>query len=138
MGKVLVLDSKTLEFTEVEIEKRTVSLKDLRDSIGCDYVEHISGYNETLDKLHVGMWIDEEGKLKDGWFENSPLVIANKDRKIIEMLAGNILFATDGADGNTYCLSDEKIKMIKQELFDGTVCNGIDGFRKVKVLKYKG
>ena len=138
MGKVLVLNSKTLEFTEVEIEKRTVSLKDLRDNIGCDYVEHISGYNETFDKLHIGMWIDEEGKLKDGWFENSQLVIVNKDRKIIEMLAGNILFATDGTDGNTYCLTDEKIKMIKQELFDGIVCNGVDGFRKVKVLKYRG
>lgn len=138
MGKVLVLNSKTLEFTEVEVNKRTVGLEELRDNIGCDYVEHVSGYNETLDKLHVGMWIDEEGKLKDGWFEDSPLAIANKDGEIIEMLAGNILFAIDGVDGETYCLTDKKIKMIKQELFDGTVCNGIDGFRKVKALKYKG
>lgn len=138
MGKVLVLNSKTLEFTEVEVNKRTVSLKDLKDNIGCDYVEHVSGYNETLDKLHVGMWIDEEGKLKDGWFENSPLVVVSKDGEIIEMLAGNILFAVDGNDGETYCLTDEKIETVKQELFDGVIENKLHEFRKVKALKYRG
>lgn len=138
MGKVLVLNSKTLEFTEVEVGKRTVGLEELRDNIGCDYVEHVSGYNETLDKLHVGMWIDEEGKLKDGWLENFPLGIVDKNGKIIEMLAGNILFAIDGVDGNTYCLSDEKIELIKQQIFDGMIGNVISGFRKVKALTYRG
>ena len=51
MGKVLVLNSKTLELTEVELKTNTVKLEDLYKNIGCDSIEHVSGYNAELDKL---------------------------------------------------------------------------------------
>lgn len=118
MGKVLMLNSKTLEFTEVEIENKTVSLEEMYKNIGCDSVEHVSGYNQMLDEMQIGMWVDEEYRLHEDWMEDISLVFVNKSGRIIELIAGNIMFTYDGKDGETYGLSDVQIKKIKELIYD--------------------
>lgn len=136
MGKVLVLNSKTLELTEVELKTNTVKLEDLYKNIGCDSIEHVSGYNAELDKLHVGMWIDEEGKLKADWEKDISIAITKNGVEITEVLVGNVLFAIDGADGDTYCLSDEQIEKIKKQLRVGGIIIGNGIVRSTVILDY--
>ena len=46
-----MLNSKTLEFTEVELKSNKVSLGEMYENIGCLHVEHMSGYNRELDEM---------------------------------------------------------------------------------------
>ena len=118
MEKVLMLNSKTLEFTEVELKSNKVSLGEMYENIGCLHVEHMSGYNRELDEMQIGMWVDEEYKLHEDWMEDISLVFVNKSGRIIELVAGNIMFTYDGKDGETYGLSDVQIKNIKELICD--------------------
>lgn len=118
MEKVLMLNSKTLEFTEVELKSNKVSLGEMYENIGCLHVEHMSGYNRELDEMQIGMWVDEEYRLHEDWMEDISLVFVNKSGRIIELVAGNIMFTYDGKDGETYGLSDVQIKKIK-----GLICD---------------
>ena len=118
MEKVLMLNSKTLEFTEVELKSNKVSLGEMYENIGCLYVEHMSGYNRELDEMQIGMWVDEEYRLHEDWMEDISLVFVNKSGRIIELVAGNIMFTYDGKDGETYGLSDIQIKKIKELICD--------------------
>ena len=118
MEKVLMLTSKTLEFTEVELKSNKVSLGEMYENIGCLHVEHMSGYNRELDEMQIGMWVDEEYKLHEDWMEDISLVFVNKSGRIIELVAGNIMFTYDGKDGETYGLSDVQIKKIKELICD--------------------
>lgn len=118
MEKVLMLNSKTLEFTEVELKSNKVSLGEMYENIGCLHVEHMSGYNRELDEMQIGMWVDEEYRLHEDWMEDISLVFVNKSGKIIELVAGNIMFTYDGKDGETYGLSDVQIKKIKELICD--------------------
>lgn len=138
MGKVLMLNSKTLEFTEVEIENKTVSLEEMYKNIGCDSVEHVSGYNQRLDDLHVGMWIDEMGKLKENWESDISVAIVNKDYKAFEFLVGNIMFTSDDLFGDTFGLTDYQIEQIKQILFASAYLNlkPNNQGKMVRVLRY--
>ena len=139
MGKILVLNSKTLEFTEVKFLGETVSYELLSKSVG-GYIEHLAGYNDKLDKLHIGMWCNEEHKLCDNWQDDLTIVIArNKGLcvQIIEELAGNIVFTIDGDDGETYGLGEREIETIKNVFDDAAVKIG-GKIKPVKVLRYKG
>lgn len=118
MEKVLMLNSKTLEFTEVELKSNKVSLGEMYENIGCLHVEHMSGYNRELDEMQIGMWVDEEYRLHEDWMEDISLVFVNKSGRIIELVAGNIMFTYDGKDGETYGLSDIQIKKIKELICD--------------------
>ena len=118
MEKVLMLNSKTLEFTEVELKSNKVSLGEMYENIGCLHVEHMSGYNRELDEMQIGMWVDEEYRLYEDWMEDISLVFVNKSGRIIELVAGNIMFTYDGKDGETYGLSDVQIKKIKELICD--------------------
>ena len=118
MEKVLLLNSKTLEFTEVELKSNKVSLGEMYENIGCLHVEHMSGYNRELDEMQIGMWVDEEYRLHEDWMEDISLVFVNKSGRIIELVAGNIMFTYDGKDGETYGLSDVQIKKIKELICD--------------------
>ena len=118
MEKILMLNSKTLEFTEVELKSNKVSLGEMYENIGCLHVEHMSGYNRELDEMQIGMWVDEEYKLHEDWMEDISLVFVNKSGRIIELVAGNIMFTYDGKDGETYGLSDVQIKKIKELICD--------------------
>ena len=118
MEKVLMLNSKTLEFAEVELKSNKVSLGEMYENIGCLHVEHMSGYNRELDEMQIGMWVDEEYKLHEDWMEDISLVFVNKSGRIIELVAGNIMFTYDGKDGETYGLSDVQIKKIKELICD--------------------
>ena len=118
MEKVLLLNSKTLEFTEVELKSNKVSLGEMYENIGCLHVEHMSGYNRELDEMQIGMWVDEEYKQHEDWMEDISLVFVNKSGRIIELVAGNIMFTYDGKDGETYGLSDVQIKKIKELICD--------------------
>lgn len=118
MEKVLMLNSKTLEFTEVELKSNKVSLGEMYENIGCLHVEHMSGYNRELDEMQIGMWVDEEYRLHEDWMEDISLVFVNKSGRIIELVAGNIMFTYDGKDGETYGLSDAQIKKIKELICD--------------------
>ena len=118
MEKVLMLNSKTLEFTEVELKSNKVSLGEMYENIGCLYVEHMSGYNRELDEMQIGMWVDEEYRLREDWTEDISLVFVNKTGKVIEMVSGNVMFTHDGKDGETYGLSDAQIEKIKELAHD--------------------
>ena len=50
--------------------------------------------------------------------EDISLVFVNKSGRIIELVAGNIMFTYDGKDGETYGLSDVQIKKIKELICD--------------------
>lgn len=132
-GKILVLDYKTLEFLEVEIEDNTVGLDDLYKNIYCDSVEHLSGYNKELDNHHIGMWIDEEGKLKGDWLDKTSIAVYDKVGNIVELIVGNVVFAVDGSDGNTYCLEESLIDLIKKQFEYSVIFKGT-GFPENGVL----
>lgn len=131
--KALILKHETLEFEEVELNGEEVTYKFLHEKLGC--IEHLSGYNETLDKNRISMWCDEENKLKDGWEERIQVAIMKKG-KILDVLAGDIIFSIDGPRGESYGLTDEQIKIVKDVLKRRIVPFAIEVPKWLRVLEF--
>lgn len=114
MRKILVLNSKEMRLEEHDIKGVEVSYETLYSHIG-NYIEHLSGYSRELDERKISMWCDEEFRLRDDW-EHDVSLIMKRGNRVIEVLAGNIVFTKDGDEGETFYLEDEDIKFIKNKL----------------------
>lgn len=131
--KALVLNNnETLSFEEVELNGEEITYEFLHDMLG--WIEHLAGYNETLDNNHISIWCDEEFKLKEGWQDRASIVIVSKKGELIDVLAGTLIFCIDSPDGNTYGLTDEQITIVKNELSKRRL---IVNNRLLYVLDYK-
>ena len=141
--KMLKLNVENLEFEEiiVETEGKDIDFEEIQKAIG-GYFERVT-YNLRLQRNKINVFVDEEGKLKD--LKPSVAVCFKKSNKIeiIELLAGSLVFTR--CDGEyDYGLTDEQIKIIKEELqYKAIVKSGImkDGKEQeieetVRVLKY--
>lgn len=133
MKKLLILEPN-LKFEEIEIEGNEVTYEMLSSRLG--FIEHLAGYNDTLDKHHISIWCDEEHKLKDGWELNSNIAVVDKFGRLVELLAGRLIFTIDGQFGETFGLDDEHIKIIKEQLSSEGIINFGMVNKKVKILKY--
>jgi hypothetical protein len=104
MGKVLMLDKETLEFTEVELNGNKVSYELMRSCV--------EGYvNRELDKNHIDVWCNEEGKLEN---LKPSCVVLDENHQVIEILAGNLLFTSRDNSGNSTSLFPYHINLIKE------------------------
>lgn len=119
--KVLVLENGMLE--EKEIENTLESLQKIVGGwIEIPYISH-RFREEVIDVI-----INEEGKMIG---LEPQIAVINKDRnQIIDLIAGNCIFASHDKEGNTIGLTNEQIEIIKEELkYEAMVSNMI-----VKVL----
>ncbi|MDR3080220.1 MAG: DUF3846 domain-containing protein [Streptomyces sp.] len=101
---------------EVELEASASGdhLHSMYREIGCDLVECV-GLREDLD-----LWIDEEGKLKDGWEVNLAATALLQRHGIHDLVAATALL-TGGADedGNTLGISDQTAGEVRRLLGGG-------------------
>lgn len=86
-------------------------LQSMYREIGCSLVECV-GLRDDLD-----LWVDEEGKLKDGWEPNLPAIGLLHHHGRRDLVAGTALL-TGGADeeGNTLGISDETAAEVQRLL----------------------
>lgn len=89
------------------IEPFSEALEALQKQVG-GHIE--SFYIEALEKHHIDMWIDEEGKLKDGL--KPTFVIMDRDDNLIDFIVGNCVFTRFDDEGNTYGLDREDIDIV--------------------------
>jgi hypothetical protein len=92
-------ETNRVEFTETAIDSKD-QLRSFQQIVG-GYIE-MPYISEKLDSLGIDIIINEEGKLE----ELSPSAVVTKDGKIIDMICGNIIFATHNDSGNTEPLTE--------------------------------
>jgi hypothetical protein len=104
--KVLVLSNGN--FIEKEIKN---NLESLQNEVG-GYIE-IPFLSEKLDANGIDMIINEEGKMIDDLVVEIAVV---HQKKVVDLVFGNIVFASHDDEGNTIGLTEEQIEFVKQEL----------------------
>ena len=109
--KVLVLND--LELKEKEIDN---SLKALQNEVG-GYIE-IPSFSRKLSENNIDMIINEEGKVN----RLQPQLAIYQDNKIVDVICGNIIFASANKDGETIGLTDEQIEVVKEVLKYDVIC----------------
>jgi len=116
MGKVLVLNSETLEFTEVNFDGKVVGYKFIQEQVGGNF-EHVTNWNRTLDKNRISMWVDDEYRCKDeNWKDNSSIALMDVNlfsATVKDVIAGTVVFLKDGSDGESYGLSETEMIVVK-------------------------
>lgn len=133
-NKILRLNAETVQFEEIEVKGKKVSYEELRDAIG-GYIEHIT-FNLELERAGIDVWVDEEGKLKN--LTASTIVYDSKASDVIDVCAGPLVFTKKTGDGESYCLTEQQIEIIKNELKQiATFGNNILGIKKVRILPYR-
>ena len=107
MARLLCLDVKQYLVTEVECN----DLRDYHKALDCDCfdIAHLKIGDKYFD-----CFVDD-----NGLFADDPLPSAITKEKDV-LLVGNIVFANHDSEGNTTSLSDNDIKMIKQNIVIGT------------------
>ena len=122
--KVLVLSNGN--FIQKEIET------------GLDALQNeVQGYIEIpflSEKLHdnlIDMIINEEGKFIDGLKVEIAVV---HQGKIVDLVFGNVVFASFDMEGNTIGLTEEQIEFVKQELNRQMIIKHANGIELVRVL----
>ena len=99
----------------------TLDLEDMQEIVnGRIEIPYIS---EELYKKKIDMVVNEEGKIAN--LENS-LFILDKNNKILDIIAGSILFCGVGEEGTSICLTYEQIKFIKKSINEHSKVN-VDG-----------
>ena len=115
-NKILMLNSETLEFTEVNIEDNNIKLELLNDlvqgSIEC------FNFNSMLTRNNIVCICNEEGKLIN---LKPSIVVIKKDKisklkRMVEIIMGNVVFVSLAEDGDFEPLTEEQIKIIKHEI----------------------
>ena len=119
--RVLTLENGLLQ--EKEIENTLESLQKIVGGwIEIPYISH-RFREEVIDVI-----INEEGKLIG--LEPQIAVVRKDDNKILDLIAGNCIFASHDEEGNTVELTDKQIEIIKEELkYEAIVSNKV-----IKVL----
>lgn len=113
MSKIKVLVLNDLELKEKEIDN---SLKALQNEVG-GYIE-IPSFSRKLSENNIDMIINEEGKVN----RLQPQLAIYQDNKIIDVICGNIIFASANEDGKTIGLTDEQIEVVKEVLKYDVIC----------------
>lgn len=104
------------------------SLETLQEFVG-GYIE-IPAISNVLIESKIDMIINENGKL----IPLPPTVILTKNDKIIDVIHGNIIFASHDSHGNTIGLSESQVGILKN-IFKTTVAvNGIGVVYEIKVF----
>ena len=109
MNKYLVLE--TDGFLNVVYEEDYASCYDmLKENVdGC--VECVSFIND-FSKRGIDLWVNEAGKLND----LLPTIAVTKNKELVEVLNGNIVFTRVNDNGETIPLTDEDIRFIRKTL----------------------
>ena len=113
MNKIKVLVLNDLELKEKEIDN---SLKALQNEVG-GYIE-IPSFSRKLSENNIDMIINEEGKVN----RLQPQLAIYQDNKIVDVICGNIIFASANEDGKTIGLTDEQIEVVKEVLKYDVIC----------------
>ena len=113
MSKIKVLVLNDLELKEKEIDN---SLKALQNEVG-GYIE-IPSFSRKLSENNIDMIINEEGKVN----RLQPQLAIYQDNKIVDVICGNIIFASANEDGKTIGLTDEQIEIVKEVLKYDVIC----------------
>ena len=113
MSKIKVLVLNDLELKEKEIDN---SLKALQNEVG-GYIE-IPCFSRKLNENNIDMIINEEGKVN----RLQPQLAIYQDNKIVDVICGNIIFASANEDGDTIGLTDEQIEIVKEVLKYDVIC----------------
>lgn len=124
MYKILKLKNNIFE--KIEVSNRVVEYDELRKAIG-GYIEHIT-FNRRLDEANIDVWCNEEGKLIG--LELECLIVDSNSKKIIETIAGPLVFTSRDNYGNSLALSERQIEIIKEVIDTSTVPN-------VSVMPYR-
>jgi hypothetical protein len=122
--KVLVLSNGN--FIQKEIEN---SLEALQSEVG-GYIE-IPFLSEKMHNQNIDMIINEEGKMIDGL--SAEIAVVNNG-KIVDVVFGNIVFASTDDEGDTIGLTDEQIEFVKEELKHSVMIGSEKHIGVVKVL----
>lgn len=106
---------KTLVLTNGNLEEREIdgTLESLQDIVG-GYIE-IPFLSETLYEYDIDMIINEEGKLING-LNPEIAVLKEKTEELLDVVYGNIIFASHNNDGETVGLDEEQIAIIERTL----------------------
>lgn len=113
MSKIKVLVLNDLELKEKEIDN---NLKALQNEVG-GYIE-IPCFSRKLSENNIDMIINEEGKVN----RLQPQLAIYQDNKIVDVICGNIIFASSNEDGKTIGLTDEQIEVVKEVLKYDVIC----------------
>lgn len=113
MSKIKVLVLNDLELKEKEINN---NLKALQNEVG-GYIE-IPNFSRKLSENNIDMIINEEGKIN----RLQPQLAIYQDNKIVDVICGNVIFASANEDGKTIGLTDEQIEVVKEVLKYDVIC----------------
>ena len=100
------IDEKKMK-RQVEVRPFDDELEYLQDLVG-GWLEHYV-IDRKLDHLFIDMWIDEEGKLKDGL---EPTFALMHEGKLYDVIFGNCVFSKYDLDGNTLGLSPDEVSHV--------------------------
>ena len=110
MDTILVINQKTLECKALELDKNN-TLRQLQHLV--DGNIEIPFINEKLYNNNIDVIINEEGKIND----KCEMVIAlNHNGRIIDILFGNIVFASSNKEGETVGLTKKQMTIVNEVL----------------------
>ena len=103
------LKENTEHSVEVEIKPFNEELHYLQSLVG-GYLEHFI-IDDDLDRQHIDMWIDEEGKLK--MEELKPTwSLCDPQGNIYDVIFGNCVFSKYNDDGETLGLTIDEVHTV--------------------------
>lgn len=108
MYKILKLKNK--KFEEIEVKNNIVEYEELSKAVE-GYIEHIT-FNLELEKANIDVWCDEEGKLKE--LDLECIILDYNAKKVMEVIAGPLVFTSRDREGNSLSLSEKQIEVIKK------------------------
>lgn len=106
--KVLVLSGTKFETKEIEN-----TLEELQNIVG-GYIE-IPMMSKKFYECDIDMIINEEGKLIED-MNPEIAVVKRSTGDLLDVVMGNIIFASHDTEGNTIALNEEQIDIVKKEL----------------------
>ena len=109
MGKILRLNTESLEFEELNTSDIIVGYRELMEAVG-GYFERVT-FNKRLCENNIDVFVNEEGKLIN---LDLSVVVVNQNN-VVETLAGDIVFA-GRRNNETLPLTENQIEIIKEEL----------------------
>lgn len=95
----------------VEIKGTTFDL--IKETVG-GYFD-VARYNENLVKNKIDIFVNDEGKLMELY--PNILVIDSETEKLVDYLAGDVIFLAYNDKGESLGLSEEQLDIINKEVF---------------------
>lgn len=116
---------------QIEVRPFKDDLHYLQELVG-GYLEHFT-IDEDLDRLHIDMWIDEEGKLKS---DKVPTIALTHEGHLYDVIMGNCVFSKYDDTGETLGLSLDEMNLVIGWLHDHDIVQLVskDGRTDIPVL----